>query len=98
MQKVDPLWDQDKVIGAVVTSKVEDSLITDIIIVQDRDNAIYKNDELNLYFKGRFGIVRKTVVKNTSKVTLYIGQGELLKFNTQELRSNQEQKGILRNL
>ncbi|MDV7139076.1 hypothetical protein R3X28_09325 [Maribacter sp. TH_r10] len=98
VQKVDPLWDQDKVIGAVVTSKVEDSLITDIIIVQDRDNAIYKNDKLNLYFKGRFGIVRKTVVKNTSKVTLYIGQGELLKFNTQELRSNQEQKGILRNL
>ena len=96
VQKVEPLLDGDKIIGAIVTSKVDGSLITDIIISQDRENTIYKNEDLNLYFKGRFGIVRKTVNDNTTHVILYIGQGKLLKYGTKELKSNSEQRGALR--
>ena len=96
VQKVEPLLDGENIVGAMVTSKVGDSLITDFIISQDNNNAIYKNKTLNLYFKGRFGIVRKTIYKNETNIILYIGEGDLLKFGTKELKSNQEQQGLLR--
>ncbi|MBU2973473.1 hypothetical protein [Zobellia sp. B3R18] len=95
IQKVEPLWDEDKIVGAIVISKVEDSLITDIIIVQDRDNAIYKNDELNLYFKGRFGVVRKTAKAHGANIVLYIGEGEVLKLGSKELKSNSLKRGVI---
>jgi len=96
VEKVEPLWDGDKIVGAIVTSKVKDSLISDIIISQDRNNAIYRNEALGLYFKGRFGIVRKTIRENETDTMLYIGEGNLLKLGSKELKSNQEQRGFLR--
>ncbi|MEQ9582969.1 MAG: hypothetical protein RIM68_12545, partial [Arenibacter sp.] len=96
VQKVEPLLDGENIVGAMVTSKVGDSLITDFIISQDNNNVIYKNKTSNLYFKGRFGIVRKTIYKNETNIILYIGEGDLLKFGTKELKSNQEQQGLLR--
>jgi hypothetical protein len=95
VQKVAPLLDDDKTVGAIVTSQVDDSIITDIIISQDDKNANFKSESLGLIFRGRFGIVRKIVKDDKVKVILYIGKGESLRFGTQELKANNENIGVL---
>ncbi len=95
VQTVQTLWDGDKIVGAIVSSRVNDSLISDIIISQDSENAIYKNEALNLYFKGRFGIVRKTIRENDTHIMLYIGEGDLLKLGSKQVQSDQEQRGFI---
>tara|TARA_R110000868_G_scaffold266648_1_gene525943 strand:+ start:3120 stop:3269 length:150 start_codon:yes stop_codon:yes gene_type:complete len=47
-----PLLDEDKIFGATVSSKGGDSFVSDFIITQDNNNAIYRNEVLNQYFKG----------------------------------------------
>ncbi|MBT8306929.1 MAG: hypothetical protein KJN85_08330, partial [Maribacter sp.] len=96
IKTVAPLKDGDKTIGAIVTSGLGDLQITDIIISQDNREAIYKNEELGLSFKGRFGIVRTLDGDDTTKVVLYIGEGEKLQFGKKELNANTAHKGVLR--
>ncbi|MFD0796578.1 hypothetical protein ACFQZJ_03835 [Maribacter chungangensis] len=96
VQKVASLKDGAKTIGAIVSSKTDNSRITDIIISQDSDTALYKNDELGLSFKGRFGVVRTLVRGNTTEMVLYIGKGEQLIFEKKELNANADHTGVLR--
>jgi len=95
VQQVQPLMDGDKIVGAVVSSKIQDTLITDYIISQDSSNANYTNSTLDLQFKGRFAIVRKITKGNESEVILYIGEGSKLQFGNKELNTQKQQKGIL---
>ena len=96
IKTVVPLKDGTKTIGAIVTSQVGDLQIKDIVISQDNKEASYKNEELKLSFKGRFGIVRTVAGDGTTKVVLYMGEGEELQFGKKELNSNTANKGVLR--
>jgi len=96
IKKVAPLKDGTKIIGAIVTSQVGNTQITDIIISQDNKEAIYKNEELELNFKGRFGIVRTVAGIDKTKMILYIGEGKKLQFGKKELNTNTSHKGALR--
>lgn len=98
VQKVEPLLDGDKIVGAIVTSQVDDFMITDIIICQDYENTNYKSESLGLTFKGRFAIVRKMVKDDKGKVILYVGDGDTLRFGSSELSAGTSQKGILREI
>lgn len=94
VQSIEHIMDGDRIVGAKVVSKVKQCIITDYIISQDVPNAIYTNTKLNLSFKGRFGIVRIEEQKNKTTHSLYIGEGEMLRFKTYNLESNQEKKAF----
>ena len=94
VQSVMSLLDGAKVVGVIVISKVEKSIITDYIISQDNANSVYENKELNLKFEGRFGIVRVEEVKGKKTVSLYIGEGKQLSFESYNTASNKENKAF----
>ena len=94
VQSVESLMDGNKVVGAKVVSKVDKSIITDYIISQDNPNAVYVNKELNLKFEGRFGIVRVEEVKGKKIVSLYIGEGKKLSFQTFTITANVDNTGV----
>lgn len=96
VKKVAPLKDGARLIGAIVSSETDNNRITDIIISQDSDTALYKNDELGLLFKGRFGVVRTLVKGNTTTVILYIGKGEQLVLGKKELNATPDHNAVLR--
>lgn len=96
VKKVAPLKDGARTIGAIVSSETDNTRITDIIISQDSDTALYKNDELGLLFKGRFGVVRTVVKGNTTAVVLYIGKGEQLVLGKKELNATPNHNAVLR--
>lgn len=90
VQNVEPLTDGHKIVGAKVVSTVKNIIITDYIISQDKDDAIYTNNEVNLKFEGRFGIVRVEEANNIKEYSIYIGEGKKLSFEDFTLESNQE--------
>lgn len=92
VQNVAPLMDGKKTVGAIVTSKVDGALLTDYIICQDQENAFYINKDLDLAFTGRFAIARSEQINGKTKVTLYIGDGKLLRFNGKSIQSNEFKK------
>lgn len=94
VQSIEPLIDRNKIVGAKVVSKVNKTLITDYIISQDQDNAVYTNIELNIIFKGRFGIVRIENENIRTSYSLYIGKGKTLSFKDYHIESNQENKAF----
>lgn len=94
IQQVEQIVDKGKVVGLIVTSKVADSVIKDHIICQDASDAVLENESLNLYFKGRYGIVRKVSSKGQTSISLYIGEGEKLTFQGNDLNVNGDKKGF----
>lgn len=94
VQKVTPLFDGDKIVGASIISRVNGKTITDYVISLDNSETGYFNKELNLNFKGRFGIVRVEAIKNQQKTTLYIGEGSELGFDTYNLVSGNQRKAV----
>ena len=94
VQSVASLMDGTKVVGAIVISKVEKSIITDYIISQDNANSVYENKQLNLKFEGRFGIVRVEEVKGKKTVSLYIGEGKQLSYSKATVQADATLKGF----
>lgn len=95
VQKVAPVKDGAKTIGAIVTSKVGNTQITDIIIAQDDPDSFYENKALGLRFKGRFGIVRTTEDKGVTEVILYIGEGASLNYGKKEIKTSTDKTAVL---
>ena len=96
VQKVVPVKDGAKTIGATVTSKVGNTQITDIIISQDDPDSFYENKALGLRFKGRFGIVRTTREMGITEVLLYIGEGAWLNYGKKEIKTGTDKTAVLR--
>jgi hypothetical protein len=94
VQNVEPLMDGEKVVGAKVTSNVENVIITDYIISQDKSDATYINRSINLKFEGRFAIVRIEESRNKKKTSLYIGEGKKISFKNYDLESDTQNKGF----
>ncbi len=95
IKSVEPLEGKDKTVGAIITSKVGYAVITDYIINQDNDDAVYENKKLGLSFQGRFAIVRTTIENEKTDITLYIGDGKKLVFGTKELITTNETSAVL---
>ncbi|GGG51242.1 hypothetical protein GCM10011414_21010 [Croceivirga lutea] len=96
VEKVNPLWDGDKLLGAIVVSKVGAIQITDYIISQEKKDALYHNTELDLLFEGRFGIVRTVNGLDQNEVILYIGEGARLQWQKNALEAANDRRGIER--
>lgn len=85
----------NKVVGVKVISEVNGAKITDLILSNDKDGETLNLNGLNIVFKGRFGIVRTNVKNGNTTVSLYIGKGEQLVFENQELLGDTKGKGFL---
>ena len=91
---VEQLKKDNKVVGAIVTSMVAGKEIHDYIICNDKTDSIAL-PEHNIWFNGRFGIVRKFMLTaDTADVTLYIGNGNSLKYGTLNVWGDEEDKNI----
>lgn len=93
IKKVESLWDGEKVVGATVTSHLGNKIVKDYIICQDSSNAIFRNKQLKISFKGRYAVVRTIKEKKKTKIELYIGEGEKLVFRKNELLANEKKIG-----
>ena len=78
IQSVNHLYTGKKIVGAKVTSVVDDRKIEDYIICHDDPNQTFELPEINLRFEGRFGIARVTTYDGKSEIELYVGEGNKL--------------------
>ena len=96
IQDLQPLWDDQTVVGAIVRSKTKDAVVTDIIISTASSETQIKNERLGIDFKGRFAIVRTLEKKKETAVVLYIGEGSHLTYKQKQLKANKQGSGIMR--
>jgi hypothetical protein len=93
VQGTEQLLNGEEVVGARIVSKVGTTVITDYIISLATPDSITL-PALGITFKGRFGIVRKELADGLEKVTLYIGEGEKLRFADTILLANGKKQGL----
>ncbi len=93
VQRVENIMNDGKVIGAKVVSHVDDKVITDRIIARDAAGETYEDPDSGLGFTGRFAIVRMIESESGSEINLYIGDGEKLSFQGNELSAGDGNKG-----
>lgn len=80
--------------GALVTSKVGEKTVRDYVLLGEKENSLITIPELEIRFKGRYGVVRVEVVQGNAEITLYVGDGELISFGNFELNTGAARKGI----
>ncbi|WP_291962432.1 hypothetical protein [Maribacter sp.] len=95
IQKVETLKQNGQTVGAIISSKVGKSLITDYIICQDTEDAQYQSKKSGISFQGRFAIVRTTIEDDKTENTLYIGDGKKLLFGGKKLETNGNTSAVL---
>lgn len=91
---VENIVDGNVVIGAIVISKIGETTITDYIIAQQNNKAVYENGMKDFRFEGRFAIVRKAENNGKTKLDLYIGDGKSLTFKDHEVTGNAANKAF----
>ena len=96
IQDIQPLWDDQTLVGAIVRSKTKDAVVTDIIISTESSETQIKNQDLGFDFKGRFAIIRNAKKTKETEVMLYIGEGSYLTYNQKQLNVNKQGSGIMR--
>ncbi len=94
VKSVENLMDGDKIVGAKVVSQVNDTTYTDYIISHENATSVYTNADLKINFEGRFAIIRTKVSATRSELTLYIGEGKNLSFDTESLVADENYKGL----
>ena len=95
IQKVETLKQNGQTVGAIISSKVGKSLITDYIICQDTEDAQYQSKKSGISFQGRFAIVRTTIEDDKTENTFYIGDGKKLLFGGKKLETNGNTSAVL---
>lgn len=87
VQAVDYLLEGAAFKGVKVSAKVDDKLITQLVISQDSDDDIYQDESLGIYFQGRFAIV--TLDSKQQLVDMYIASGSRLTMGEQSLQTTE---------
>lgn len=88
------LYSNELVVGALVQSKIGDKTIDDYIISLPIPGTVTIPDK-GITFTGRFAIIRYEQDMELALSTLYIGEGDSLKFADITLTANENRKGIL---
>ncbi|WP_299015998.1 T9SS type A sorting domain-containing protein [uncultured Polaribacter sp.] len=97
IQSAEHLYEEDKIVGVKVVSKVDDILITDYVISNEYNWSTYESVALGIKFTGRFAIVRtkEAADKETATVSMYIGEGQQLTFLDEVLNTDANNKAYL---
>ena len=86
VQSVERLMSHGVFKGVKVISNVEGKTITQYIILQENMEDEYMNKDLDLFFKGQFGLI---TLENNSLKELYIGSGNQLSFQKETLKAKE---------
>jgi hypothetical protein len=87
VQSVERLMSGEIFKGVKVISKVEGKIIIQYIIQQENIEDEYSNKDLDLSFKGRFGLI--TLDDNNNLKELYIGNGIQLTYKQESLKADE---------
>jgi hypothetical protein len=83
VQSVARLMSGDVCKGAKVTSKVSGKTITQYVLMQERMDDVYCDEDFGLTFKGQFAVV--TVVEGQGIDNMYVGRGHELTYGQHRL-------------
>ncbi len=86
VQSVERLLSDGVFKGVKVISKVKGKITTQYIILQENLEDEYSNTDLDIFFKGRFGLI--TLDDNNDLAELYIGNGIQLKYKQESLKAD----------
>ena len=78
VQSVERLMSGNVLKGVKITSTVDDQDLIHYVLLQDSPDDIYENNELDITFKGRFGIV--TADATGTLHDIYIGSGHTINY------------------
>lgn len=95
VKSVEHLYRDDLIVGAKVHSQIGNKTVTDYIICQEDATKSFSLPEVELYFDGRFAIVRQEQNLEHAQLTLYIGEGSVLSFREHSLEADADNKGLL---
>ena len=95
VQSIENIMLNNKILGAVVKSKLIDKEIIDYIICNENNTDYINLPLLDLNFTGRFAIIREERIADKIDYTLYIGQGTQLKYKNYSLTADSSNKGLL---
>ncbi len=95
VKTVEHLYRGDVIVGAKVTSQIDNKSVIDYVICQDDDTKTFSLPEMGLTFKGRFAVVRTEQSLEKAQITLYIGEGSNLTFGKHVLEADADKKGTL---
>ncbi len=87
VKSVEHLYTGDAIVGTKVTSEVGSVAVIDYIICHDDPSKEFRLPSIDLYFKGRFAVVRSITKNNQTEIELYIGAGEKLTFGNKSILS-----------
>ena len=73
--------------GLKIRSTIATKKLVQYVITQSK-NEVYKNDKLEIYFKGTFAVI--TLNENNKLESIYIGEGDKLKFRGKTINTNKD--------
>ncbi|MFP4845019.1 heparinase II/III family protein [Winogradskyella sp. PE311] len=71
--------------GLKIVSNTPTEKLIQYVITQSKDD-IFKNDDLDIYFKGSFAVI--TLNENKTLKSIYIGEGDELKYKNEIIETN----------
>ena len=95
VKSVEHLYRGEVIVGAKVTSQINNATIVDYVICQEDDDKTVTLPEMGLTFEGRFAVVRNERDMEKAQTTLYIGEGNSLAFGNHVLEAGADKKGTL---
>ncbi|KJF41727.1 T9SS type A sorting domain-containing protein [Draconibacterium sediminis] len=95
VKSVEHLYRGEVIVGAKVTSQIDNKTIVDYVICQEDENQTFTLPEMGLTFNGRFAVVRTEQDLGKAQTTLYIGEGTKLTFGNHMLEADADKKGNL---
>nr|WP_319509489.1 T9SS type A sorting domain-containing protein [uncultured Draconibacterium sp.] len=95
VKSVEHLYRGEVIVGAKVTSQIDNRTIVDYVICQEDENQTFALPEMGLTFNGRFAVVRTEQDLEKAQTTLYIGEGTKLTFGNHVLEADADKKGNL---
>jgi hypothetical protein len=86
------IYYNNKVVGLEVLSNVNGQDIRDVIVVNDTNQETVVLSAFDIEFTGRFAIVRIMPQTSTTAISMYIGEGQQLKFLDETLNGDADAK------
>ena len=93
VKSVEHLYRGDVVVGAKVTSQIDNRTVVDYVICQEDASKVFNVQDIGLNFVGHFAIVRHEQILDKAYLTLYIGEGTSLSFGEYTLQTDADKKG-----
>jgi hypothetical protein len=85
IQSVENIVQNQQFKGFIVNSLIDRKRSKQIVLVLENSDSVFEDKNLNVYFKGRYGVI--SLDEKDQLQSAYIGEGSLLKYKNQEINS-----------